>query len=157
MGNPRRPSPLLESARRRRNQGNGVTNPRIVRLTAATVVAEPDAHQSSHRTRATALADAAWTLDKPGSISVVSRCLLRSRCRSALDAIGGSRMADWRDSQIRYLVHFADGGSGLRYFDVRLVEGQTFSEGDAEYCVRRLDHTSSSAGLSHAWVEPARD
>src|SRR5262245_17938902 len=70
MGNPRRPSPLLESARRRRNQGNGVTNPRIVRLTAATVVAEPDAHQSSHRTRATALADAAWTLDKPGSISV---------------------------------------------------------------------------------------
>jgi hypothetical protein len=23
--------------------------------------------------------------------------------------------ADWRDSQIRYLVHFSDGGSGMRY------------------------------------------
>ena len=36
-------------------------------------------------------------------------------------------MADWRDSQIRYLVHFSDGGSGVRYFDARLVEGDTFS------------------------------
>ena len=23
--------------------------------------------------------------------------------------------ADWRDSQIRYLVHFEDGGSGMRH------------------------------------------
>jgi hypothetical protein len=63
-------------------------------------------------------------------------------------------MADWRDSQIRYLVHFSDGGSGTRYFDARLVEGDTFSEGDTNYRVRRLDHTSSTEGLSHAWVEP---
>jgi hypothetical protein len=64
------------------------------------------------------------------------------------------RMADWRDSQVRYLGHFSDGGSGLRYFDARLTEGETFSEGDIEYTVRRLDHTKSAAGMSHAWVEP---
>ena len=39
------------------------TDPRIVRLTAAPVVAEPDAHPNSHPTRATALGDVAWTLD----------------------------------------------------------------------------------------------
>ena len=71
MGNPRGRRPFLESARRRRNQGNGVANPRIIRLTAATVAAEPDAHQSSYRTRATALGVAAWTLDKPPAISDV--------------------------------------------------------------------------------------
>ena len=56
-------------------------------------------------------------------------------------------MADWRDTQNRYLVHFADGGSGMRHFDARLREGETFSEGDTDYRVRRLDHTSSAAGL----------
>lgn len=34
MGNPPRPHPLLDSTRRPRNQGNGVTDPRIIRLTA---------------------------------------------------------------------------------------------------------------------------
>jgi hypothetical protein len=29
--------------------------------------------------------------------------------------------ADWRDSQIRYLVHFDDGGSGMRYRDKPLT------------------------------------
>jgi len=42
----------------------------------------------------------------------------------------------------------------MRYFDTRLREGETISEGDAKYVVRRLDHTRSSAGMSHAWVEP---
>jgi hypothetical protein len=63
-------------------------------------------------------------------------------------------MADWRESQIRYLVHFSDGGSGMRYVFTRLREGETFSEGDTTYKVRRLDHTRSLAGLSHAWVDP---
>src|SRR5690348_9492402 len=31
---------------------------------------------------------------------------------------------------------------------------ETISEGDAKYVVRRLDHTRSSAGMSHASVEP---
>ena len=64
-------------------------------------------------------------------------------------------MPEWRDSEVRYLVHFSDGGSGMRHFDARLVEGETFSEADTTYRVRRLDHTSSLAGLSHAWVELA--
>ena len=66
-------------------------------------------------------------------------------------------MAEWRDSQIRYLAHFSDGGSGMRHFEARLREGETFTEGDTQYQVRRLDHTRSSVGLSHARVEPVRD
>jgi hypothetical protein len=31
--------------------------------------------------------------------------------------------ADWRDSQIRYLVHFLDGGSGMRYRSEPLAVG----------------------------------
>ena len=35
--------------------------------------------------------------------------------------------ADWRDSQIRYLVHFSDGGSGMRHgsrsLSARVSEG----------------------------------
>jgi hypothetical protein len=69
MGNPQRPHPFLDSARRRRNQGNGVPNPRIIRLTASDVVAAPDAHPNSTRL-SQRLSDAAWTLDKQRSISV---------------------------------------------------------------------------------------
>src|SRR2546422_9363920 len=69
MGSPTRPRPFLDSARRRRKPGNGVTNPRIIRLTAATVVAAPGAHPSSKSPRQE-LGDAAWTLDKTPSISV---------------------------------------------------------------------------------------
>jgi hypothetical protein len=62
---------------------------------------------------------------------------------------------DVPDTQLRYLVHFSDGGSGVRSFAARLTEGETFVEGDTAYIVRRLDHTRSSARLQHAWVEPA--
>jgi len=68
-GQPHGQRPFLDSARRRRNQGNGVLNPRIIRLTASDVVAAPDAHPSSTRL-GQRLGDAAWTLDKQRSISV---------------------------------------------------------------------------------------
>jgi hypothetical protein len=36
---------------------------------------------------------------------------------------------DWRDSQIRYLVHFDDGGSGMRYSNEPLDVGVELTEG----------------------------
>ena len=37
--------------------------------------------------------------------------------------------ADWRDSQIRYLVHFDDGGSGMRYRSEPLTVGAELTDG----------------------------
>jgi hypothetical protein len=39
--------------------------------------------------------------------------------------------ADWRDSQIRCLVHFDDGGSGMRYRDEPLDVGVELADGGA--------------------------
>jgi hypothetical protein len=30
---------------------------------------------------------------------------------------------DWQDGKVRYLVHFSDGGSGMRYRDTQLDQG----------------------------------
>jgi hypothetical protein len=68
VGSPDKPRPLLDSARRRRKQGNEVANPRIIRLTASDVVAEPDAPTSTESPRQR-LGDTAWTLDTSPSIS----------------------------------------------------------------------------------------
>jgi hypothetical protein len=32
-------------------------------------------------------------------------------------------MQDFRDDQVRYLIHFSDGGSGMRFRDEQLKEG----------------------------------
>jgi hypothetical protein len=37
--------------------------------------------------------------------------------------------ADWRDTKIRYLVHFDDGGSGMRYRSERLTIGDELTDG----------------------------
>lgn len=90
MGSPHRPRPFLDSARRRRNQGNGVANPRIIRLTASDVVAAPDAHPSSTRL-SQRLGDAAWTLDKRRSISGESGRARASSASRAVHARSSSR------------------------------------------------------------------
>jgi hypothetical protein len=68
VGSPDKPRPLLDSARRRRKQGNEVANPRIIRLSASDVVAEPDVHPSTESPRQR-LGDIAWTLDTSPSVS----------------------------------------------------------------------------------------
>ena len=40
--------------------------------------------------------------------------------------------ADWRDSQIRYFVHFDDGGSGMRYRSEPLTVGAELTDGVRE-------------------------
>jgi hypothetical protein len=47
--------------------------------------------------------------------------------------------ADWRDSQIRYLVHFSDGGSGMHYRSEPLTVGVELADGGARYRVERVE------------------
>jgi hypothetical protein len=46
---------------------------------------------------------------------------------------------DRRDSQIRYLVHFDDGGSGMRYRREALEVGVEGTDGGRRYRVRRVE------------------
>ena len=46
-------------------------------------------------------------------------------------------MRDWKIERLRYLVHFGDGGSGMRYFDAPLDVGAELSDGGRRYVVER--------------------
>jgi hypothetical protein len=60
-----------------------------------------------------------------------------------------------RDEQVRYLVHFAEGGSGMRWYDEPLKEGGVVKDGGFEYVVVRVIQPSRTTGLGHAWAELA--
>jgi hypothetical protein len=47
-------------------------------------------------------------------------------------------MRDWQAGRLRYLMHFSDGGSGMRHFDARLDEGGELREGVQQYVVERV-------------------
>jgi hypothetical protein len=47
--------------------------------------------------------------------------------------------ADWCDSEIRYLVHFDDGGSGMRYRSEPLRVGAELTDGGRGYRVERVE------------------
>jgi hypothetical protein len=48
-------------------------------------------------------------------------------------------MQDWRDGQVRYLVHFDDGGSGMRFRDEALEVGAKLRDGGDPYRVERVE------------------
>ncbi len=60
--------------------------------------------------------------------------------------------ADWRDSQIRYLVHFDDGGSGMRYRAEPLAIGDELRDGASRYRVERVEPPPNPNAFGHAWV-----
>ena len=60
--------------------------------------------------------------------------------------------ADWRDSQIRYLVQFDDGGSGVRYRSEPLTVGFELTVGGARYRVERVEPPPNPNAFGHAWV-----
>ena len=60
--------------------------------------------------------------------------------------------ADWRDSQIRYLVHFSDGGSGMRYRDEPLTVGVELTDGARRYRVERVEPPPNPNAFGHACV-----
>jgi hypothetical protein len=62
-------------------------------------------------------------------------------------------MQDWRDGQIRYLVHFDDGGSGMRMMDEPLEVGCELTEGADRYRVVRVERPPKPRSFGHAWAE----
>jgi hypothetical protein len=59
---------------------------------------------------------------------------------------------DWRDSQIRYLVHFSDGGSGMRYRAEPLAVGAELADGGRVYRVERVEPPPNPSAFRHACV-----
>ena len=59
--------------------------------------------------------------------------------------------ADWRDSQIRYLVRFSDGGSGMRHRDEPLAVGVELTDGGTVYRVERAKPPPNPSAFGHAW------
>ena len=55
--------------------------------------------------------------------------------------------ADWRDSQIRYLVHFDDGRSGMRHRDEPLEVGFELVDHGHRYRVTRVEPPPNPAAF----------
>jgi hypothetical protein len=51
------------------------------------------------------------------------------------------------------MIHFSDGGSGMRICDERLVPGAELRDGGARYRLLRVEHPPSPQGFGHAWAE----
>jgi hypothetical protein len=60
--------------------------------------------------------------------------------------------ADWRDSQIRYLVHFDDGGSAVRYRSEPLTVGAELTDGGTVSRVERVEPPPNPNAFGHAWA-----
>jgi hypothetical protein len=61
-------------------------------------------------------------------------------------------MQDWRDGQVQYIVHFGDGGSGMRHREERLEVGAELRDGPKRYLVERVEQPGHGRALGHAWV-----
>jgi len=62
-------------------------------------------------------------------------------------------MHDWTAGQLRYLVHFDDGGSGMRQRPEPLTVGATLNDGGTSYCVTSVEQPAHERTFGHAWVE----
>ena len=58
---------------------------------------------------------------------------------------------DWQTGRVRYLVHFSDGGSGMRHRDEALEVGDELSE-RGRYIVERVEQPPNPDALGHAWA-----
>jgi len=59
---------------------------------------------------------------------------------------------DWQAGRLRYLVHFSDGGSGMRHRDGRLDEGDELNDGGVRYVVERVEQPRHEHALGHCWA-----
>ena len=55
---------------------------------------------------------------------------------------------------LRYLVHFDDGGSGMRNRDKPLEPGDEIVDGGVRYRVLRVELAPSPSSFGHVWAEP---
>jgi hypothetical protein len=62
-------------------------------------------------------------------------------------------MHDPRDRQLRYLIHFTDGGSGMRHRDQPLEPGVELNDGGGRYRVVRVEPPPNDLAFGHAWVK----
>jgi hypothetical protein len=62
-------------------------------------------------------------------------------------------VGDWQDEhEHRYLVHFSDGGSGMRYFTATPEVGETITDGRESYTVERIEERVTRGGFGHVWA-----
>jgi hypothetical protein len=61
-------------------------------------------------------------------------------------------MYDWRAGQVRYLIHFSDGGSGMRHRNEPLKAGVELTDGGVRYRVERVEPPPNPSAFAHAWV-----
>jgi hypothetical protein len=61
-------------------------------------------------------------------------------------------MQDWRDGQVRYMVHFDDGGSGMRHREEPLEVGAELRDGPRRHLVERVEQPGHERALGHAWL-----
>ena len=54
---------------------------------------------------------------------------------------------------MRYLIHYSDGGAGMRHRDEPPWPGDEVTDGGASYKVMRVDQPPNDTGFGHAWVE----
>jgi hypothetical protein len=57
------------------------------------------------------------------------------------------------DSQLRYLIHFSDGGSGMHQRDEPLRPGDALNDGGADYVIERVAPAPNPASFG----TPGRD
>jgi hypothetical protein len=57
------------------------------------------------------------------------------------------------EGRTRYLVHFSDGGSGMRHRVEPLNTGDEVADGGARYRVVRVEQPKSERSFGHAWTE----
>ena len=61
-------------------------------------------------------------------------------------------MGDWQSAhEHRYLVHFSDGGSGMRFYARPLEVGER-TDGGERYRVVRVEPKQTRGGFGHAWA-----
>jgi hypothetical protein len=59
---------------------------------------------------------------------------------------------DWQSERRRYVVHFSDGGAGVRFVDEQLEVGAEISDGDRRYAIERVEQPTTPHVLGHAWA-----
>ncbi|HEY2373372.1 MAG TPA: hypothetical protein VGH82_12675 [Gaiellaceae bacterium] len=62
-------------------------------------------------------------------------------------------MRDWKVERLRYVVHFSDGGSGMRYRNGPLAEGDELRDGPDRYVVERVEKAPNPKTLGKAWAQ----
>jgi hypothetical protein len=61
-------------------------------------------------------------------------------------------MHDPTEGQVRYLVHYSDGGSGMRRHDRALGVGDLLNDGGSRYRVERVEQPPNERAFGHAWA-----